>query len=79
MKNITLSADEKIIERARKMGVDPVIAIGKMRLFKRAQVIVPDAHDVIDAARLSGEHKLSFWGAMIVTTALKADCSRLDS
>lgn len=63
----------------RKFGVDPVIAIEKLRLFKRAQIMVPDANDVIDAARLSVEHKLSFWDSMIVTSALKADCSRLYS
>lgn len=63
----------------RKLGVDPVIAIEKLRLFRRAQVIVPDATDVIDAARLGVEHRLSFWDAMIVTAALKADCARLYS
>lgn len=63
----------------RKFGVDPVIAIEKLRLFQRAQIMVPDANDVIDAARLSVEHKLSFWDSMIVTSALKADCSRLYS
>lgn len=63
----------------RKLGVDPVIAIEKLRLFKRAHVIVPDANDVIDAARLGVEHKLSFWDAMIVTAALKSDCVRLYS
>ena len=63
----------------RKFGVDPVIAIEKLRLFKRAQVMVPDADDVIDAARLGVEHKLPFWDAMIVTTALKADCVYLYS
>ena len=63
----------------RKLGVDPVIAIEKMRLFKRAQVMVPDGDDAIDAARLSSEHQLSIWDAMIVTMALKADCARLYS
>ena len=63
----------------RKMGVEPVIAIEKLKLFQRAQVMVPDGDDVIDAARLGNEQKLSFWDAMIVTMAMKADCARLYS
>lgn len=63
----------------RKLGVDPAIAIEKLRLFRRAQVIVPDADDVIEAARLGVEHRLSFWDAMIITAALKADCAFLYS
>ena len=63
----------------RKLGVDPAIAIEKLRLFRRAQVIVPDAGDVIEAARLGVEHRLSFWDAMIITAAIKADCALLYS
>ncbi len=63
----------------RKMGVDPTIAIEKMRLFQRARVIVPDGDAVIEAARLGVEQRLSFWDAMIVTAAIQGGCTRLYS
>lgn len=63
----------------RKMGVDPAIAIEKMLLFKRARVMQVSADDVISAARLSVEHRLSFWDALIVHVALEADCQVLYS
>jgi predicted nucleic acid-binding protein len=63
----------------RKLGVDPGIAIEKLMLFARADVVNPAAEDVVSAARLSIEHRLSFWDAMIVHMAERADCAVLFS
>lgn len=63
----------------RKLGVDPGIATEKLMLFGRADVMTPRTDDVVSAARLSIEHKLSFWDAMIVQMALQADCAVLFS
>jgi predicted nucleic acid-binding protein len=63
----------------RKMGVDPAIAIEKLLLFQRADVMQPDADAVVSAARCSVEHRLSSWDAMIVQMAQTADCAVLFS
>lgn len=63
----------------RKLGVDPGIATEKLMLFGRADVMTPRTDDVVSAARLSVEHKLSFWDAMIVQMAVQADCAVLFS
>lgn len=63
----------------RKLHVDPGLATEKLLLFARAEVVSPRADDVISAARLMGEHKLSFWDSMIVQTALTAGCEVLFS
>lgn len=63
----------------RKLRVDPGIAIEKLMLFGRAHVVSPNADDVISAARLVVEHKLSFWDAMIVQMAIQAGCEVLFS
>jgi predicted nucleic acid-binding protein len=61
----------------RKLGVDPGVAVEKMMLFARADVVNPGAADAVSAARLSIEHKLSFWDAMIVHMADQAGCAVL--
>ena len=45
----------------------------------RTDVMTPRTDDVISAARLSIETKLSFWDAMIVQMAIQADCAVLFS
>ena len=63
----------------RKLGVEPSVATEKLMLFARADVMSPRADDVVSAARLSVEHKLSFWDAMVVQMAMQADCETLFS
>jgi predicted nucleic acid-binding protein len=70
---------EYFVAATRKLGVDPGVAIEKMMLFARADVVNPGAADAISAARLSVEHKLSFWDAMIVHMADQAGCAVLFS
>ncbi len=62
-----------------KLAVDPAVAIEKLMLFARADVVQAGPADVIAAARLGVEHRLSFWDAMIVQMALLADCALLYS
>jgi predicted nucleic acid-binding protein len=62
-----------------KLAVDPAVAIEKLMLFSRADVVQAGPADVIAAARLSVEQRLSFWDAMIVHMALAADCALLYS
>jgi predicted nucleic acid-binding protein len=62
-----------------KLAVDPAVAIEKLMLFSRADVVQAGPADVIAAARLSVEQRLSFWDAMIVHMALVADCALLYS
>ena len=63
----------------RKLGVDPGVATEKLMLFAKADVMNPLAEDVVSAARLAVEHKLSFWDAMIVQMAMQAECEILFS
>jgi predicted nucleic acid-binding protein len=63
----------------RKLGVDPVVATEKLMLFAKADVMNPMAEDVVSAARLAVEHRLSFWDAMIVQMAMQAECEILFS
>lgn len=63
----------------RKLSVDSAIAIEKLMLFQRADVIRPDADDVVCAARLGVEQQIPFWDAMIVHAALQAHCAVLFS
>ncbi len=62
-----------------KLSVDPSVAIEKLMLFARADVVQAGPDDVIAAARLSVEQRLSFWDAMIVHMAIAADCAVLFS
>ena len=61
------------------MGVDPVIARRKLELFSRMNVVVNQVDDVIAAVDLARLHSLSFWDALIVRAAQRAECSVLYS
>jgi len=58
----------------RKLGIDASIATEKLMLFAKADVMTPLTDDVILAARASVDWRLSFWDAMIVQMAVRADC-----
>ncbi len=61
----------------RKLGVDPLVAIEKLGLFARADVVVTRPDDTASAARLSLEHRLSYWDALIIQAAQNANCQVL--
>lgn len=70
---------EYYLASTRKLGVDPRIAIEKLELFGRADVVRDGGEDVVRAARLALEHRLSFRDAMIVASASSARCTVLFS
>lgn len=70
---------EYYVATTRKLGVDPLLAIEKISLFQRADVVAQSADEVCESARLSLEHRISFWDALIVRAALAAHCTRLYS
>jgi predicted nucleic acid-binding protein len=70
---------EYYVTATRKLGVDPLVAIEKVELFGRADVVREGGEEVLRAARLSVEHRLSFWDAMIVVSAANARCTVLFS
>ena len=70
---------EYFVTATRKMGVDPVIARRKLELFSRMNVVVNQVDDVIAAVDLARLHSLSFWDALIVRAAQRAECSVLYS
>lgn len=70
---------EYYVASTRKLGVDPRIAVEKLELFGRADVVRDGGEDVVRAARLTLEHRLSFWDAIIVAAAASARCTLLYS
>lgn len=55
----------------------PADARSRLRAFSQWTVHSPTAADVISAATLGDEHRLSFWDAMIVRSAVALGCRRL--
>jgi predicted nucleic acid-binding protein len=70
---------EYFVTTTRKMGVDPVVARRKLELFARMNVVVNQVDDVIAAVDLARLHSLSFWDALIVRAAQRAECRVLYS
>lgn len=65
----------------RKLGVKPSVALEALQLMGNAgfQVQVIDAPLIWRGARRSVEDRISFWDALIVESALAAQCTRLYS
>ena len=65
----------------RKLGVKPSTALEALRLMGNAgfQVQVIDPPLIWRAATRSSEDRISFWDALIVESALTAQCTRLYS
>jgi len=70
---------EYFVAATRKLGVDGVIAKRRMLLISRMNVVQITPEDVLSAIDLHLLHTLSFWDALIVHAARKADCSLLYS
>ncbi|WP_343598756.1 PIN domain-containing protein [Mycobacterium sp.] len=56
---------------------DPEIAVDTLKNLVRWRVHSPLPDDVIAAAALSSRHRLSFWDAMIVRSAVELRCDIL--
>ena len=70
---------EYFVTTTRTIGVDPVIARRKLELFARMNAVVNQVDDAIAAVDLARLHSLSFWDALIVRAAQRAECSVLYS
>jgi len=68
---------EYFVTVTRKLGVDAAIARRKAQLFAGLDVAVPGVDDVLAAIDLHRLHRISFWDALIVRTALVSRCTRL--
>jgi len=60
---------------ARRLS--PEQARDRLRALRRWTIHSPMAEDVLRAAALSEDHRISFWDAMIVTSAAELGCRRL--
>ncbi|MFP4209347.1 MAG: PIN domain-containing protein [Wenzhouxiangella sp.] len=68
---------EYIATSTRKLGVAIELAKQRARLFARMSVIQIATDDVMVAMDLVQLHRLSFWDALIIQAARKAECSVL--
>lgn len=57
--------------------LSPQAARDRVSILGRWPVHSPDADDVVAAARISQDHQLSFWDAMILTSASSLGCDIL--
>lgn len=62
---------------SKKLSVDQ--ALEYLRYIAVLEIVYPDEHMVIAAARKLKEYQISFWDAMIVQSAQAAGCSVLFS
>jgi predicted nucleic acid-binding protein len=70
---------EYFVITTRKLGVDAALARRKVELFAQLHVVATVPDDVLGAIDLHRLHRISFWDALIVRSALNAGCVRLYS
>jgi predicted nucleic acid-binding protein len=70
---------EYFVITTRKLGVDAALARRKVELFAQLHVVATVPDDVLGAIDLHRLHRISFWDALIVRSALNAGCARLYS
>lgn len=66
---------EFYVVMTRKMGAEPVQVKGIIQLFRQFEVVTIDAEAISQAIDLSILQQISFWDALIVTAAHRANCS----
>ena len=59
----------------RKMGVEPVLVKGLLQLLRQFEIVTVDFDSTTNAIDFSIIHQLSFWDALIISSAQKANCS----
>jgi predicted nucleic acid-binding protein len=65
---------EYFVASTRKLGVASDTARRKVQLFSRLEVVVIDTKQIVGAIDLARLHKLSFWDALIIRSALDVNC-----
>lgn len=68
---------EYFVAATRKLGVEERVARRKVELFAGFDLQVVDLVDVLAAADLQIVHQLSYWDALILTSARRSGCSVL--
>lgn len=66
---------EFYVVMTRKMAAEPVQVKGIIQLFRQFEVVTIDAEAISQAIDLSILQQISFWDALIVTAAHRANCS----
>ena len=68
---------EYFVTATRKLGVAPEVARRKAEIFGGLDLVAPGLDDILGAIDLHRLHRLSFWDALVVRTALVSGCTRL--
>ncbi len=66
---------EFYIVMTRNLAMDPVQVKSVIRLFRQFEVVLIDPDSISNAIDLSILNQTSFWDALIITAAQKANCS----
>ena len=61
----------------RKLGIDPILAKSLIHALQKYETVVVDAALIEEAVDCSILNRLSFWDALIVASAEKANCQFL--
>ena len=70
---------EYFVTATKKLKVPAEVARRKAEIFGRFELVRIELDDILAAIDLHRAHQLSFWDALIVRAALRADCSVLFS
>lgn len=65
------------LTRKIKSPLSPAQVKSMVQLYGEWEVVTLGVSDMLDAIDLATKHKFSFWDALIVSAALKADCAVL--
>jgi predicted nucleic acid-binding protein len=68
---------EFFVITTRKLGVPAAVARQKIALLARMEVVVVRVELIIGAIDLHRLHRISFWDALVVKSAVVAGCARL--
>jgi predicted nucleic acid-binding protein len=68
---------EYFVAATRKLGLAHSDAIDGVHRLSACEIVGVEVGHVIDAARISQDHQLSYWDALIVSTAAAAGCTLL--
>lgn len=68
---------EYFVAATRKLGLAHSDAIDGVHHLSACEIVGVEVGHVIDAARISQDHQLSYWDALIVSTAAAAGCTLL--
>jgi predicted nucleic acid-binding protein len=68
---------EYYVVATRKLGISPVEVLREMHVLSRAEVVEPTLGMVFQSVALAEANGLSYWDALIVTSAAAAGCDTL--